>query len=564
MDNDHHLTPTVNLPTFVMNSIGMVYALPFAVGVIAWLITTTDLFIVNQNWVMLLILVLLALVLYRFDFSLWSSEATVDNFSSNRISLSPIVLWSAVLLFESAGVWVIVITAVITFLYHAFINRNVIWFALRELLLQLTGEVGGALLAISIYRSLGGSLPFMGLNSSILIPIVVASLVWIIWPYFILVPLNLYFNRHQFQNPNEGTGSRLAKIVLWLREMTLVGFMTMFAIFAAELFIQNPAYYLALIIGVWLLALLINQFDLRLARQEAEIQSLVKPEEMALALEEQASVFKEELFSQAYQAELYSQALAYEKMSQDLLVAGEIQNSFLPREVPELDGWQITVNLDPAMETSGDYYDFIELANGRLGLLVADVADKGIGPALYMAMSRTLIRTFAFAHDSEPERALAEANDRILLDTNSELFVTAFYAILDPKTGQLAYCNAGHNPPYLLSAKGELALHELTRTALPLGLFLENEIDQPWDCGFTQINPGDMLILYTDGIVEAQDEDEEFFGEEKFKQVALSNVGKSAEVVEGKVMRAVEKFVGDARQADDMTLMILVREEIKQ
>jgi hypothetical protein len=139
------------------------------------------------------------------------------------------------------------------------------------------------------------------------------------------------------------------------------------------------------------------------------------------ALAEQAEVYQREVYVQAYQAEVYAQALALEKVTKELEVAGQIQESFLPKEVPEVSGWQLAVTLEPAREASGDFYDFIELTNGRIGLVIADVADKGVGAALYMALSRTLIRTYAMEFESAPEKALAAANARILSDTNSDL-----------------------------------------------------------------------------------------------------------------------------------------------
>jgi sigma-B regulation protein RsbU (phosphoserine phosphatase) len=228
----------------------------------------------------------------------------------------------------------------------------------------------------------------------------------------------------------------------------------------------------------------------------------------------------------------------------------------LPRDLPDVPGWQLAVTLEPARETSGDFYDFIPLSNGRLGIVVADVADKGVGAALYMALSRTLIRTFAQEHSAEPEKTLAAANQRILTDTGSDLFVTVFYAILDPQTGVLTYCNAGHNPPFLLQSQNGHEACWLSRTALPLGLFEDLE----WAQTAVEIMPGDVLVLYTDGVTEAQDEAADFFGEERLKAVARANLGRSAEIIESKMIAAVYDFVGDEPQFDDITLMIVFRE----
>lgn len=293
-----------------------------------------------------------------------------------------------------------------------------------------------------------------------------------------------------------------------------------------------------------------------LAAQIAAALNRLAQYEQAFA--SQAAAYQEEVYAQAYQAEVYAQTLAYQQMTQELELAGQIQASFLPQDLPEVAGWQLAVTLEPARQTSGDYYDFIPLPDGRLGLLVADVADKGMGAALYMALSRTLIRTYAEEYNAEPEKVLAAANRRILADTVSDLFVTVFYAVLEPQTGVLTYCNAGHNPPFLVQAQNGNHAHALVRTALPLGILA----DMDWGYGAVEIQPGDVLILYTDGITEAQDEAEDFFGEERLKAVARASMGRSAEVIEGKLISAVYDFVGDAPQFDDITLMIVLREPL--
>ncbi len=277
------------------------------------------------------------------------------------------------------------------------------------------------------------------------------------------------------------------------------------------------------------------------------------------ALAAQAEVYREELFAQAYQTEIYAQALAYKKMSQELELAGRIQSSFLPQTLPDVAGWQLAVTLEPARETSGDFYDIIPLENGRFGLVVADVADKGIGPALYMALSRTLIRTYADQYIDEPHRVLQAANRRILSDTVNDLFVTVFYAVLDPQNGRLIYCNAGHNPPLLLQSQNGNAPLLLTRTAIPLGILEEVQ----WHSEEVQVAPGDVLVMYTDGVTEAQDEEERFFGEDRLQSIVQANVGRSADIIEDKLISAIYEFSGEAPQYDDITLMVLVREAEK-
>jgi sigma-B regulation protein RsbU (phosphoserine phosphatase) len=260
---------------------------------------------------------------------------------------------------------------------------------------------------------------------------------------------------------------------------------------------------------------------------------------------------------------------ANKKFEQELALAGEIQASFLPSELPRIPGWQLTAALKPARETSGDFYDVIPLLNGRLGLLVADVTDKGTGAALYMALSRTLIRTYAVEYGMQPELAFRAAHRRILEDTNTNQFVTVFYGVLDPVTGTLTYCNAGHNPPYLFSAHNDAstdvsaAVQELSLTGMPLGLRMFKDIT--WEQRTVELAPGDVLVLYSDGVTEAENAQEAFFEEERLIEVVQANLaplalqGPLAQGIQDAIMAAVREFVGDAPQFDDITLMVLVR-----
>jgi len=256
-------------------------------------------------------------------------------------------------------------------------------------------------------------------------------------------------------------------------------------------------------------------------------------------------------------AQVYSRALEHQKTEQELALAGEIQARFLPKALPEVSGWQLAVTLVPARQTSGDFYDVIPLPNGRLGLLIADVADKGTAAALYMALSRTLIRTYAVEHHARPDFALRVANNRILTDTAVDLFVTLFYGVLDPVTGTLTYCNAGHNPPILFRNAQVGTIEKLTRTGLPLGIFSGGT----WEQRGIQLSVGDVLVLYTDGVTEAQDRHDTFFGEERLLAVLRTHLDKSALEIQSALMREIRSFVGGAPQYDDIALMILVRKE---
>lgn len=254
-------------------------------------------------------------------------------------------------------------------------------------------------------------------------------------------------------------------------------------------------------------------------------------------------------------ARVHAQDLAHESVSRELALAGEIQANFLPATLPDVPGWQLAAMLKPARETSGDFYDLIHLPNGRLGLLIADVTDKGMGAALFMALSRTLLRTYAVEYDTQPELVLAAANRRILADTNSGLFVTVFYGVLDPSSGQLTYSNAGHNPPYLLNVQDGNTVLELDRTGVPLGIL----DGVTWQQKVVQLAPGDVLMLYTDGITEAQNAQEEFFDEDRLLGFIRASMGRAAQDIQDGIIAQVDAFVGDAPQSDDITLMVVVR-----
>jgi sigma-B regulation protein RsbU (phosphoserine phosphatase) len=184
------------------------------------------------------------------------------------------------------------------------------------------------------------------------------------------------------------------------------------------------------------------------------------------------------------------------------------------------------------------------------------VTDKGTGAALFMALSRTLIRTYAFEYPEQPEKAMHAANTRILLDSRSSMFVTVFYAILDPASGILCYCNAGHNPPYLLRNNAEP--QPLRKTGIPLGIVH----DTIWTAETVRLEPGDMLVLYTDGVSEAQNSNGEFFDTERLLDAARNYRERTALAVQEAILAAIDGFVGDAPQFDDLTVMALLRDPL--
>jgi serine phosphatase RsbU (regulator of sigma subunit)/class 3 adenylate cyclase len=262
------------------------------------------------------------------------------------------------------------------------------------------------------------------------------------------------------------------------------------------------------------------------------------------------------------QLETESQVIAAKKVSQEMVRAGRIQSSFLPEAVPQPAGWELAVTLEPVLQTSGDFYDFIPMPDERLGIVVADVTDKGPGAALFMASCRTLIRTYAEVYPSQPEQVLAAVNRRLLLDTHSGLYITVFYGVLDPALGRLVYCNAGHNPPYLFRAPDGETVQSLPATGMAIGIMPEAR----WTQREVQLEPQDVLILFTDGVTEAQDERQALYGEGRLLEAGRSSLAVSseqkrrAEVVLASVLGDIRRFVGSAPRSDDLTLMVIQRD----
>jgi sigma-B regulation protein RsbU (phosphoserine phosphatase) len=255
------------------------------------------------------------------------------------------------------------------------------------------------------------------------------------------------------------------------------------------------------------------------------------------------------------QAEAAARA-ANAKMRRELALAGAVQTSFLPRELPDIDGWQLSVTLRPAGETSGDFYDVHSLPDGRVGILVADVVGKGVGAALYMAASWALLRTYAGHAGAQPERVLKATNRRIAQEARTNRFATVFYALLDPETATLAYCNAGHCPALLWRAAEPGGLQELSAQGVPLGMLAH----ATWEAQTVRLEPGDTLVIYTDGVIEARNTERAFFDEERLETAILAHAGRPAGDVQRGILDAVDAFVGEGARSDDVAVAVLVRE----
>lgn len=245
-----------------------------------------------------------------------------------------------------------------------------------------------------------------------------------------------------------------------------------------------------------------------------------------------------------------AEAQSRERMEHELRVARLIQQTLLPKELPALPGWDIAAYYQPARAVGGDFYDFIHLADGRLGLIVGDVTDKGVPAALVMATTRAIVRGAAARLDS-PGAVLEQANELLVPDIPRNMFVTCLYAILDPKSGRLRFANAGHDLPYWRHLGGA---SEMRATGMPLGLmpgmvYEENEII---------LAPGDSILLYSDGLVEAHDPSRQMFGFPRLEALVAGHAG-GATLVEF-LLQQLAVFAGaDWVQEDDVTLVTLQR-----
>jgi serine phosphatase RsbU (regulator of sigma subunit)/predicted ester cyclase len=256
--------------------------------------------------------------------------------------------------------------------------------------------------------------------------------------------------------------------------------------------------------------------------------------------------------AEAMRQRLEQERIERERVEQELQVARSIQQASLPKEVPTLEGWQITPFYQPAKEVGGDFYDFHLLSEGRLGVVVGDATGKGVPAALVMSTTCGMLQLAAQgSNSSSPSEVLERVNETLLARIPPNMFVTCFYCILDPESASLRYANAGHDLPYL-KRKGDA--EELRARGMPLGLmpgmsYEEKEIT---------LQPGEVALFYSDGLVEAHDPKGEMFGFPRLRALVAQHGGKGS--LEDSLMKELYYFVGESwEQEDDITLLTLRR-----
>jgi serine phosphatase RsbU (regulator of sigma subunit)/anti-sigma regulatory factor (Ser/Thr protein kinase) len=245
-----------------------------------------------------------------------------------------------------------------------------------------------------------------------------------------------------------------------------------------------------------------------------------------------------------------AEARTRERFEQELEVARLIQQNFLPKQLPDLPGWQVAAYYRPAREVGGDFYDVIPLPHGQVGFVVGDVTDKGVPAALVMAATRSVLRASA-QRLVEPGLVLERVNDHLCPDMPAKMFVTCLYGVLDPTSGRFRFANAGHDLPYVKTADGVV---ELRARGMPLGLMSGMAYEEK----DAVLAPGDSLLLHSDGVVEAHNPDREMFGFPRLKDAVAQYPG-GGELID-RVLTDLRAHTGpDAEQEDDITMVTLAR-----
>ncbi|MFV1859174.1 MAG: PP2C family protein-serine/threonine phosphatase [Anaerolineales bacterium] len=253
-------------------------------------------------------------------------------------------------------------------------------------------------------------------------------------------------------------------------------------------------------------------------------------------------------------ARLYQVAVDKGRMERELSMARTVQTGLIPEEIPELKGWQFAASWLPAREVAGDFYDFIATDDEGMGLVIADVTDKGMGAALFMALTRSMVRA-SLEEATTPAEAITKANRLVCANSSSAMPVTFFYGRVSPEDGEMVYVNAGHNPPLIYRAASD-SFEELGRTGILLGVDESLVLEQ----GTAELEPGDTLIMYTDGVPDALNSAEESYGEDRMRESIRSAASLSAQEISLNLLQALQQFIGDAQPFDDITLLVAKRE----
>lgn len=245
-----------------------------------------------------------------------------------------------------------------------------------------------------------------------------------------------------------------------------------------------------------------------------------------------------------------------QRLDAELEIATEIQNRLFPAEIPKVKGYDISAFNRSCTEVGGDYFDMVRVGE-RIGIAIADVAGKGIGAAMLMSNLQAMLQVRS-PEIPDPGELLKRMNVDLIKRVGEGRFITLFYLILDPATGTVRYSNAGHNPPYLIGTGGKIA--ELKASGMPLGIL--PDID--YDNSQTELGPGEVLLLYSDGITECMNKTGDMFGESRLQEVLTQSLSGDAHAIRGAIFSAIDTFRENEPYSDDMTLIVLKRSQAVQ
>jgi serine phosphatase RsbU (regulator of sigma subunit) len=649
----------------------LVYTAPLALIGLIWLIAVSDWGTIRTHGMVYLMMAVILYIFNRLRF-FFITEIHTGGYANSDGAMDGIAVWAAILILGPTALWLKVIWDVLIFISSIYRDSTIqsFWNRGRMCSADLSSDLLATLVALAVYRWIGGEIPISGISISAIIPAFLAIIVQYLGAVAIYsgyIAYVVWSLKNVLRTPTRPA------ISFFALALSLPALANPFGIVAAGIFISaGPWEFVYIMMGLILVAVLarrLSQAAEYSRQQSSQIEQLEKlgraildsppngselsavlkrhvssmfaaqvmliwtDSKGVLVQEPATSSFNRELAwkwlretndaffsmpakrlpwepsvsvsgpvilcpindvesnqligevfielqtlnipwdernlrrqlpavqslaaqvaSAIHQSTVYARSLAMERTLQELSLARSIQASFLPASIPQIPGWQLTATLEPARQVSGDFYDFINLPDGKLGFLIADVADKGLGSALYMALSNTLIRTFANEYVSNPALVLKTANQHILRNARANLFVTVFFAVLDPTTGLVRYANAGHNPPYLLGNNG---IKTLNNTGMPLGIDEEND----WTQDEIVIAPGEVLFLYTDGVIDAQNNAGEFIDRNIILNTVQMNIGKTVYEMQESILDRVHRFVGDAPRFDDLTLVLLGRDK---
>ena len=293
--------------------------------------------------------------------------------------------------------------------------------------------------------------------------------------------------------------------------------------------------------------------NIRLAMNDGAFDFATKP----IDLDDLARTIKKAIRQIDFVHESMKEHSQLESLKEDLISAKKIQQFILPRVFPpfpeDSDKLDIYASMEAAKDIGGDFYDFFRIDDDHIALVIGDVCDKGISAALFMAVSRTIIRSKGLQGVSAAE-CLTESN-RLLASTSVDyMFLTVFYAIFNTKTGLVSYCNAGHNPPHIVRTNGTVEQLPMDRNFM-VGAFTDVEYTEKT----LQLEHGDLLVMYTDGVTEAVNSSYEEFGTERLKNIISGIADKSCQEIVGTIKAGINNFVDGAAQSDDITMLVVKR-----